>query len=478
MGKTAILAGLSALALAIPAAAQDALVGATLIDGSGNAAIEDGVVVTHEGRIACAGSREACPIVEGWNVRDVSGSFITPGLIDAHVHFGQTGWLDGRPDGLRDPETLPYAETIQALRADPGRWHRSYLCSGVTAVFDVGGAPWTVTGEHRDAEGRTDRVHTRAAGPLITHAHALNEMFAYGPIADQPTFLPMENEPQVRDDVARLKAMGSDAVKVWFVAPTTPGDAERLNALMMVAGEAARAAGLPLIVHATELEAAKTALRAGAAMLVHSVEDAPVDDEFIALLRANDAVYAPTLNVGRNWTRAMLSAATGEAAAVQDENHCVDERLMALIADPGVATQAVLARSGGRVTPFAAYFETIGRDSQTMAANLRVVRDAGGRIVLATDAGNPLTLHGPSVHDEMEAMQAAGMTPPEIIRAATSQGAHALGMDDAIGSLRAGMVADLLVLAENPTDDVSAFRSITHVMRAGKLSTQQELQVR
>ncbi len=323
--------GASLLAAASPAAAQTALVGATLIDGNDNAAIEDAVVTIASGRIACAGSWAECPLPNGATAVDVSGRFITPGLIDAHVHFGQTGWLDGRPDGLRDRGTLPYNETVLALWEDPGRWHRSYLCSGITAVFDVGGAPWTVTGEQADGEGRADRAHVRSAGMLITWLDSLNEVFAYGPIADQPMFLPMETETQVRADIARLKALGSDAVKVWFVAPPTPEDAARLDELIMIAGDAAREAELPLIVHATELEAAKTALRSGATMLVHSVVDEPVDQEFLDLLLANNAYYVPTIVVGQNWSVAMLSAATGEPVTIRDDKGCVDEELAALI---------------------------------------------------------------------------------------------------------------------------------------------------
>lgn len=469
--------GLASL-LAGPALAHTALTGGTLIDGSGGDAVDDAIVIIDQDRISCAGTRVDCPIPAGTQVIDIRGQFITPGLIDAHVHFSQTGWLDGRPDGLRDRDTLPYAEAVSALRADPGRWHRSYLCSGVTAVFDVGGPPWTLTGSHRHGDRRSDRVHVRAAGPLVTHADALNTHFSYGPLADQPMFLPLESPEQIRADVARLQAWGSDAVKVWFLAPPAPEAAPRLNALAMEAGAAAREAGLPLIVHATELAQAKTALRAGANMLVHSVVDRPVDQEFLDLLLANDATYAPTLVVGRNWSLAMLSAATGEPAAIRDDSACVDEDMMALLGNPGIATEAVLARSQGRITPFAMRMEGEGVEMTIMAANLRAVRDAGGRIVLATDAGNPLTLHGPSAFDELDAMQAAGMTPAEVIHAATAQGAVAMDMAESIGTVQAGKIADLLVLGEDPRESVSAFRSLTHIMRAGILRSQEELQVR
>lgn len=458
-----------------PLAAREALVGATVIDGAGRA-IEGGVVVIDEGRFACVGTPAQCPLDRRTKRTDVSGRFITPGLVDAHVHFAQTGWIDGRPDGLEDRAVYPYEATIATLRADPGRWHRSYLCSGVTAVLDTGGAPWTVTGPQTTDTARPDRVHVRAAGPLITHG-GRNEAYAYGSLKDEPMFLPMESAAQVRNDIARLKAMGAAAIKVWYLDPPTGREAE-LEALLMETGAAARAAGLPLIVHATELRNAKVALRAGAQMLVHSVEDAPIDAEFLSLLKANDAFYAPTLVVGRNWSRAALSIATGEAATVDDPNNCADTAIMERVGNPGALRDAFLKDWGGKVTPFAHRFEAVGREAFIMAANLRAVRDAGGRIVLATDAGNPLTLHGPSVNWELEAMQAAGLTPDEVIGAATGGAARAIGLGDSIGTLERGKSADLIVLAEDPRKDVKAFRTLTHVMRAGVLKPQKDLQVR
>lgn len=467
---------LAALAVAgSPLVAHEALVGATVIDGTGRA-IVNGVVLVDEDRIACVGTSEECAIPEGTNVHDVTGRFITPGLVDAHMHFAQTGWIDGRPDGIEDKSVYPYEQTIADLRADPGRWHRSYLCSGVTAVFDVGGAPWTVTDLHATDTARPDRAHVKAAGPLITH-YNLNRYFAYGSLADQVKFLPMESETQIREDVAKLKALGSAALKVWFIRPE-PDQKERLDALLMVAGSAAKANELPLIVHATELEGAKTALKAGAKMLVHSVDDEPVDAEFIDLLLANDATYAPTLIAGRNWGRAMLAVATGEAAEIDDPNMCVDQQLVDRINDPTALQPALEEQTGGRVTPFAMRMARAGREDVIMAQNLRAVRDAGGHIVMATDAGNPLTLHGASVHEEMETMEAAGMRPDEIIHAATLAGAQTMGMADEIGTLEAGKVADLIVLAQDPRETVRNFRSLTHVMRMGGMKTQQELRVR
>lgn len=448
-------------ALNLPAQTT-ALVGGTIIDGTGGPAIPNGVVVVRGDRLVCVGTADQCPLTTGASRVDLTGRYVTPGLVDAHVHFSQTGWVDGRPDGLSAPALYPYPETARALRANPARWYRSYLCSGITGVFDVGGHPWTTTLPAR-AEGDSLAPHVRAAGPLITHASrsALNvdeEIY---------TFLPMATSAEVQASVARLKAMGSSAVKVWFLAPLA-ARREDLDARMLEVGAAARASGLDLIVHATGLREAKVALRAGAVLLVHSVEDQAVDQEFLELLARNRTIYSPTLVVGRNATRASVSISLGVRFPVDDPGGCVDAETRAKIAN--VEPLRLLQPERLRA-PDAAYrrLEGVGARAAVMAENLRRVHAAGGTIATATDAGNPLTLHGPSIFDEMEAMQAAGLSAAEVIVMSTRNGAQAMRRQADFGTLEAGKLADLLVLAEDPRTDARAFRSRTHVMRGGHL---------
>jgi imidazolonepropionase-like amidohydrolase len=104
-----------------------------------------------------------------------------------------------------------------------------------------------------------------------------------------------------------------------------------------------------------------------------------------------------------------------------------------------------------------------------MAQNVKTLLAAGVPIVLGTDAGNPLTLHGPSVFVEMEAMAAAGMTPTQVLVASTRDAARALGRDKELGAVAVGKVANVLVLPADPTADVRAFRALTHVVRGGVL---------
>jgi imidazolonepropionase-like amidohydrolase len=450
------------------AAQTTALTGGTVIDGTGRPGIANAVVVITGSRLTCVGTSAQCPVSSGAARVDVTGKFLTPGLVDAHVHFSQTGWVDGRPDGLSAPSLYPYPETARALRANPARWYRSYLCTGITAVYDVGGHPWTTALPAR-AESDSMAPHVRAAGPLITHASrsALN-------VDDEIyTFLPMGTSDEVKAGVAKLKAMGSSAVKVWYLAPSV-ARREELDARMVEVGAAARAAGLDLIVHATGLREAKVALRAGAVLLVHSVEDVPVDQEFLGLLAKNNAVYAPTLIVGRNATRASVSIGLGVRFPVDDPGGCVDSNTVAKIANVE-PLRALMPEE--RRAPDAAFrrLEFAGARGMVMAENLRRVHSAGATIATATDAGNPLTLHGPSIFAEMEAMQAAGLSAPDVIVMSTRNGALAMGRLKDFGTLEAGKLADLLVLAEDPRVDVKAFRSRTHVMKGGRLHQQAAL---
>jgi imidazolonepropionase-like amidohydrolase len=470
-GRQAVVVLLLVLLFASGARAQGtALVGGTVIDGTGRSITNGTVVITGE-RIACVGSAAECPVPTGATRVDVSGRFVVPGLVDAHVHFSQTGWVDGRPDGLPAPAIYPYAETARSLRANPERWYRSHLCTGITAVYDVGGHPWT-TALPAKAERDAMAPHVRAAGPLITHAgrSALN-------VDDEIyTFLPMATSADVQSSVATLKAMGAQAVKVWYLAPP-PARREELDARMMEVGAAAKAAGLDLIVHATGLREAKVSLRAGAVLLVHSVEDLPIDEEFLGLLMKNRAIYAPTLTVGRNATRANVAIGLGQPFPIDDPGRCVDAETLAKVNNVQ-PLQPLIPDERRAVDVAFRRLEAVGARVALMSANLQRVHASGNTIVVATDAGNPLTLHGPSIYDEMEAMQAAGIPAADIIVMATRNGARAMRREADFGSIATGRIADLLVLTEDPRTNVRAFRSLTHVMRAGRLHLQSNLRQR
>src|SRR5437870_4762159 len=315
-----------------------AIVGATLVDGTGAAAVRNAVVVMREGRIACAGPRATCPVPADADTVSALGKWIIPGLIDTHVHFSQTGWVDGRPDALDLRDRYPY-ETVEAeLHARPERFFRSYLCSGVTSVFDVGGYPWTLDLQARTARSTT-APRVMAAGSLLsTIDFWLN-------LPDQHQFIYMADEAVVRRAVR--------AHKTWGAARRFAGERQPL---------------------------------------------ACVDPATRAKALATDTV----------------------ALAQRPSTAALEERT--------------------------------ARTARTFAqaqANLKRVHDAGIPVALGTDAGNPLTLHGASVFMELEAMQAAGLAPRDVLLAATRTAAQAAGLDS-VGTVTPGAVADLLVLDADP----------------------------
>ncbi|HEX2833614.1 MAG TPA: amidohydrolase family protein [Thermoanaerobaculia bacterium] len=431
-----------------------AITNATLIDGRGGAPVRSATIVMRDGRIECAGAE--CQAPAGVDIVDARGLFVTPGLVDAHVHFGQTGWADGRPDSLDLRATYPYEKTVATLNAHPETFARSYLCSGVTSVFDVGGYPWTLRLADRFASDPA-APHITAAGPLVsTDDQPLINL------AGERQLLVSKDAATARSSVAYLAAQGAKAIKFWYLSDA----ADAINA----AGAAATEAKLPLIVHATDLAKAKAALRAGAKLLVHSVDDAAIDDEFLALAKEHGTIVTPTLTVFGGYARMYRSVFDRKAPAIDDPNHCVDAATKSKVASTATLPAALAPEA--LVTRMNAF---VGSVTATATANLKKLVDAGIPIATGTDAGNPLTLHGPAIYAEMEAMQNAGMTPMQVIVASTSTAARASMLDSVTGTIEKGKDADLLLLTADPTKDVSAFRKLKFVVRGGVVRGIEEL---
>lgn len=432
-----------------------ALVGGTLINPNA-APVPNAVVVARGGRIVCAGTATECVPPTNAEVVRVDGGFVSPGLVDAHVHYSQTGWVDGRPDAIDVRAEYPYDSVVAELQRHPERFDRAYLCSGVTAVFDVGGYPWTHP-LSRAREVSLSAPHVAAAGPLLSSIdHWVN-------LPALRQFVHMRSDSNVRAAVRAQAAMGAAAIKVWYLQLPVSLQA-RARDLLVVAGDEAAKAKLPLIVHATQLARAKDALRAGATVLVHSVAPEDVDDEFIELARKNKAIVIPTLTVLEGYADVFL----GRSPAHRYPLECVDKSTLAKLEHvlPEGHRRSGLARvrSGRMDSVFAA-----------TERNIRRMRASGIAIAMGTDAGNPGTAAGPSVYREMEAMQAAGMTAREVFASSTIIAARAMGRQTDIGSLEKGKIADLVVFDADPTADIANARRVRLVMRGGALYGRAEL---
>jgi len=216
----------------------------------------------------------------------------------------------------------------------------------------------------------------------------------------------VNNEIEARKAVAELAANKVDIVKIWV--DTRDGKYKKLTPQLYGAViDEAHKRGLRVTAHIFDLEDAKGLIRAGVDALAHGVRDRDIDDELVAMFKQRpDLVLTPNL--------------------------------------PPRGT-----------TPIAQQFFGI------QARNLAKLNAAGARITLGTDGNTPA---GP--HEEMADMVAAGMTPMQVIVAATRNSAEFMRLADA-GTLAAGKSADFIVLDANPLDDITHTRRISAVVLRG-----------
>lgn len=435
------------------------LKGATLFDGTGVDAVENSVIIINGDKIECVGNEETCETPSGAEVVDVSGKYITPGLIDAHVHFFQTGFFDSRPDAMDITDTYPFPDVVAYQRENPKRYYESYLCSGITGVYDVGGMSWSIDLQE-EAEQVPDAPHVAAAGPLITPVSG-----APFDLPSDKVLVPLETAEAGVKTVQYMSALGSTGIKIWGLKPSDKEFMENLDAV----SKAIEKRNNKMIVHATTLEQATAALNLGAKLLVHSVTDREVDQEFITKAKENETIYTPTLIVSSGYTLAFRAAAGIEAFPFDDPNSCLDLKTRELLEQASQFKDHPRFNESFRER-LQAFDPQADRVNPTDLTNLKKVYDAGITIAVGTDAGNPGTLHGPSIYEEMEAMQEAGIPAKDLIVMATRNGALAMERLDDFGTLESGKFANLIMLDEDPSVDISNMRSITHTMIKGALN--------
>jgi imidazolonepropionase-like amidohydrolase len=444
------------------AASTLAIVGGTVVHpqrGAARAVAPNSVIVVTDGRISAVGPADSLPIPAGAAVVDARGKWIVPGLIDAHVHFFQSGNLYTRPDAADLRTAVPYAREVARNQARLAATFKVYLASGVTSVVDIGGPFWNF--DVRDAAQRSPAApRVSVAGPLISTVD--------DPPLDlgDPPIIKITTADEARALVRRELARQPDYIKVWFIY-RSDADLPAQEIIVKAAADEAHAAGTPLAVHATQLVVAKAALRAGADYLVHSVDDASVDDEFLRLAIARRIVYCPTLFVvsgyrlalSNTWkpTPAELRLGDPEILAAMDDlnripRESIPDRVLKSMANPPSAEPSDFAMK-----------------------NLRKVWDAGIPVAMGTDAGNIGTLHGPSVFREMSLMQQAGLTPLEVLRSATVYGAKAARHENDVGIIDAGRFADMVLLDADPLIDVMNLSRVYRVIKGGSVFDPDEL---
>jgi imidazolonepropionase-like amidohydrolase len=436
---------------AVPTAAQErplALVGGTLIDGTGTEPVGDSAIVLRDGRIEAAGLRSEVVIPMDAEAIDVSGKWIIPGLIDAHVHFFQSGGLYTRPDIIDLRSVRPYEEELAAIRRKLPASLARYVASGVTGVIDIGGPIWTY--EVRDlARSTSPAPRVAVAGPLLA---------TYVPpqledVADPP-MLRIETPEEARASVRRLLAHKPDLIKVWFVRPRR--DLKEQIAWVEAAIAESHAAGVPVAVHATQERVARAVIDAGADILAHSIDDRRIGTEMADRIAAQRVIYVTTLVVNEGY-REVLG---GRVELTEIERQLGDREAIASWDDVSDLPARLAPRSPAAPQPAV---------DPEMAANLIALQQAGAIIAAGSDAGNIGTLHGPALHRELELMVEAGLTPMQALVAATRGGAAAMGRADELGTIEPGKLADMVVLDADPTANIRNTRRIDRVFVGGEM---------
>ena len=423
------------------------LLGAVVIDGTGAPPIADAAVLIQDGRVAAVGPRGRVDLPDGAKLIEIPGKWIIPGLIDAHVHFFQSSGLYTRPDIIDLRDVRPYEEEIARIKARLEQTLARYLASGVTSVIDIGGPLWTF-GVRDLARGTLWAPRVAVSGPLLA-TYAPPEL-----MGGDPPIIKIGSPAQARAEVRRRLQHKPDLVKIWFVFPGL-GIARELEWVRAAIAES-HAAGTPVAVHATQLRVARAVIEAGADILAHGVDDGPLDEALLAMMKARGAVYIPTLMVKEGY-REVLGR---DVRLSEMERRLGDAEAIASFDDPATLPRRLLSlwrrwRHPPSIDPI-------------LLRNLARVQAAGVTIAAGSDAGNIGTLHGPALHRELELMaQGGALTPMQVLLAATRGGAKAMGRSGELGTLEPGKLADMVILDADPLADIRNTRRIHRVVKGG-----------
>lgn len=460
-----LLSLLTIIFLASPIFGQyKALVGGTLINSNGDKPVANAVLLINGNRIEKTGQQGKVKIPEGTEIMDLTGKFVIPGLIDSHVHFFQSGGLYTRPDAIDLRSETPYQDELDQIKKRLPRTFASYLAAGVTAVADVGG-PMLNFEIRNQAANSAMAPRVIIAGPLISTV--ANPKLDVG----DPPIVKVTSNEEVDRLVSQLAEKKADLIKIWFIVSPQLNFEDNLKLIKRTIDQS-HARGIRVAVHATQLATAKESVKAGADILVHSVDDKEVDADFIKLMTQHKTIYTSSVSVldGYNRTFTQHFDFIPSDFAIADpyfmgtlfdlrkvDQERIPERVVAMMASP----DEYLASAKMRV--------------EMAKKNLKILQDAGITIATGTDAGNIGTLHASSMQQELMIMKEAGLTPSQILVNSTLNGAKLMGKEKEIGSLEAGKLADLVILSADPIADVKNFGSIHQVMKDGKLFSPKQL---
>jgi imidazolonepropionase-like amidohydrolase len=410
----------------------------TLIDGTGRAPVAGAAMVITDGRITWVGPKTQLKAPAGAQSVDLAGKYVMPGIINLHGHLANTVGL------TQDPKNFTRDNLDKNLQ--------TYASYGVTSVVSMGSDQdlvYQVRAEQRAGRPRATRIFTAGRG--------FTGKAGYPTSAPGMKGVPFEVETpeQARKDVASLADRKVDLVKIWVddhLGKERKISLELSNAII----DAAHQHKLKVAAHIFYLNDAKQLVDGGLDALAHSVRDAPVDDALIASMKRRGAWQAAA-----TLTREVSTFVYANPPAWLDDTFftrsVTPETVNTLKSDAyrkRVAADPDFARLPG-------FLETAKR-------NLKRLADAGVKYGFGTDTGPPARFPGYFEHMELELMVDAGLTPMQVIQAATRNGAEFLGESTNLGTLETGRWADLIVLGRNPVENIKNTRTIEQVYIAGR----------
>ncbi len=433
-----------------------ALVGGTLIDGTGRDPIDDAVVLIDGDRIDAVFRRGDMELPEGTEVTDIRGSTVIPGLIDCHVHVGVLA--DNSFLQVEDPTGL--ADLFMT----------TLLSHGVTTVRDTGNFdPDEVFRVFK--EGKAGWPRFFGAGTILD-----------GP-ADPPApwrwLAIIDDEESARREASRLIDAGMDFLKVYVWAT--------LPVLRAVVSEAHRR-GVRVAAHVGHMVTVEEAVKVG----VDALEHVRIGRELVPEDRMDDLAGL----AGR-----ILDPLVGwQPWRFVDPESDLAGNLISLMAEQGTyitptltLSQAILlGNTPEAVNPagldempaavqeqwnqYAYPFDYSETDWEQAPIELRNqmafigrAQRGGVKVTAGTDLTNPFVVPGHSMHEELRLLvEGCGFSPMEAIVAATSRAADLLGQGDELGSVEKRKLADLVVLEADPLEDIRNTRRITTVYKGGR----------
>jgi imidazolonepropionase-like amidohydrolase len=407
----------------------------TLIDGTGAAPAAGTAMIVDNGRISWVGPVAKLKAPAQAAVIDLSGKYVMPGIINLHGHLGATVDLNQSEENLTEENTEKNLKT--------------YASYGVTTVLRMGTDKDLVIAM-RDKQRATGRPgETR----IFSAAQGFVFKGGYGGLAGVNGRVASSSE--VPGLVAAQAAKKVDIIKLWVddelgAMPKMPYDIAKAIV------DNAHKNKLPATAHIFYLADAKMLTSYGVNGLAHSVRDQLLDQELIDSMKKHGTwQQAATLS-----REATMFAYAKPPSFINDPffTRGVSQNVVAILTNPG----SDFVKSKAADKALSRYPEFL----ENAQKNFKKLVDGGVKYGFGTDSGPTGRFPGYLEHWEMELMVQAGLTPSQVIQAASKNAAEFLKKKD-LGTLEKAKWADLIVLDKNPLDDIRNSRSIDSVYIAG-----------